>query len=201
MGIFYLSLSIGRDFLKILKNKKRGLMALSREKKEKLYKDLQDKLSKSKIAILVNYSGLKTPQIFDLKDNLEKHESSFQIIKNTLARKACENLQFNLNPDIFTGTLAIAYGFSDEVETTKILHQFSKSEEKPKILGAIYEKKWIDGQLVEKIAKIPDRKTLEAQLVGTIAAPISNLVYVLQGNLSGLISILSQVSKQKTVNS
>ncbi len=98
-------------------------MAITKQKKEELLTDLIDKLPKSKIVILVNYSGLKTEQIFNLKDNLEKQDSNFKIIKNTLAKKACKDLKIEIENDVFQGPIALVYGFSDEVSPIKTLYQ------------------------------------------------------------------------------
>jgi large subunit ribosomal protein L10 len=167
-------------------------MAITKQKKEELLSDILDKLPKSKIVILVNYSGLKTEQIFDLKDQLSAQDSNFKIIKNTLAKKACKDLKIEIDDELFQGPIALIYGFSDEVNPAKTLYQFNKLETKPEILGAIYENKFIEASTVEQLSKIPVRKILETKLVGSIFSPISGLVYTLKGNLYSLVSILSQ---------
>ena len=176
-------------------------MAVKKEAKAKLVENLADKLSKIKIAIFVNYSGLETEKLFDLREQLETKDAEFKVVKNTLAKRACEKANLKINPDFFKGPMALVFGFSDEVDPAKIVWKFYKTEEKPEILAAIYEKEFTEKDIVEKLAQIPERPQLEAQLVGQIKAPISGLVYAMKANLNGLVSILNQVSKQKTVNS
>ena len=176
-------------------------MAIRKEEKIKIVDNLIEKLAKIKIAILINYSGLNTEQLFNLREKLEEKESELKVIKNNLIQKALKSAKIEIDPDIIKGPIALIFSFSNELEPTKIVYQFSKIEEKPQILGGIYKNEFIDTEMIEKLAKIPERPVLEAQLVGSIAAPISKLVYSLKGNLYSLVSILSQVSQQKTVNS
>ena len=183
-----------------IKKVERSEIRPGRKEKAKLVKDLSEKLSKIKIAILVNYSGLEADKLFDLRDRLEQKEAEFRVVKNTLAKKACEKANIKIDPEFFKGPVAIIFGFSDEVEPAKIVYKFAKIEKKPEILGAIYENESIDKDTVEKLAKIPEKSVLEAQLVGQIQAPITGLVNVLRANLTGLTSILDQYKKQITVN-
>ncbi len=171
-----------------------------KKEKVKLVKNLSEKLSKIKIAILVNYSGLNTGQLSDLREKLEEKDAELKVIKNTLAKRACQKVDIKIEPDVFTGPVALISGFSDEVGPAKIVWKFARIEKKPEILGAIYENEFIEKDTVEKLAKIPERSVLEEQLVHQIQAPISGLVYVMKANLAGLVSILNQYQKQQTVN-
>lgn len=171
-------------------------MAITKQEKIKLVENLTEKLLKIKIAILINYSGLNTTQIIDLRDQLEEKNIQMKVIKNTLARRACKNNNVKIEPDILKGPVAIIFSDEDEVEPSKIISKFALLEKKPEILGAIYQNKFIDVEIIKKLAKIPEWPILVAQVVGGIKAPISGFVQVLKGNLSGLVSVLSQHSKQ-----
>ncbi len=171
-------------------------MTINKTEKVKLVESLTEKLSKIKIAILVNYSGLNTEQFSDLREKLEESNAELKVIKNTLAKRACEKANLKIDSEFFKGPIAMVFGFSNEVEPAKIVWKFARIEKKPEILGAIYEDEFIEKDVVEKLAKIPERSVLEAQLVGQIQAPISGLVYVMKANLSGLVSILNQYQKQ-----
>jgi len=90
----------------------------------------------------------------------------------------------------------VAFGYQDEVAPAKILNDFAKNNEHLKILGGILENKFIDKMSVISLAKLPSKQELLGQLVGTIAAPMSGMLNVLQGNLRGLVRVLSIINNQ-----
>ena len=146
-------------------------MALKKPEKITLINDLIDKFTSAKIIILINYSGLTCEQIINLRNQLEEKESNFKVIKNSLIKIACHQIKLEIDQDVFRGQLAMVFGFADEINPARIIYQFSKTEKKPRVIGAIYQNKYLESDLVAKLAKIPDRNTLETQLVGQISSP------------------------------
>jgi large subunit ribosomal protein L10 len=79
----------------------------------------------------------------------------------------------------------------DEVAPAKEITLFAKKNAAIEILGGILERKFIDDAMVRKLALLPSREQLHAQVVGTIAAPLSGLVNVFAGNMRGLVNVLN----------
>jgi len=77
------------------------------------------------------------------------------------------------------------------------LYQFSKTNQNIKILGGLLENKLIDAAQVLSLAQLPSKLELLARLTGSLAAPSRNFAGVLQGNLRGLVQVLSQIQKSK----
>ena len=112
------------------------------------------------------------------------------------------NLVFKkINPDFaqklaqLKTQIALVFGYEDEISSAKILHQFALENPNLKILGGYFEKKIREGDEIITLAQLPTRDELLANFVGTLSAPVSNFINVLDGNIKGLIFILSKIKK------
>lgn len=174
-------------------------MAKTREQKEQTVTDLTTAFKSSKLAVLTDYRGLNVPAISELRSNLREVGISYTVAKNTLVKIALAAAEKNVDDtSVFAGPVGIAFG-EDEVEAARIVYEFSKTNGALEILGAIDE----DGKVLSKeevmaLALLPSREQLLGQVVGTIAAPLSGLVRVLNGNVTGLVYALSAIAEKKT---
>ena len=92
---------------------------------------------------------------------------------------------------IISSVLAIAFAMDDEVTPAKGIALFAKKNEAIEILGGILERKFIDEEMVKKLAALPTKEQLIAKMVGTISAPISGMMNVFAGNIRGLVNVLN----------
>ncbi len=174
-------------------------MAKTREQKEQTVTELTTAFKASKLAVLTDYRGLDVPAISELRSNLREVGVSYTVAKNTLVKIALAAAEKNVDDtSVFAGPVGIAFG-ADEVEAARIVYEFAKTNDALEILGAIDE----DGKVLTKeevmaLAKLPSREQLLGQVVGTIAAPLSGFVRVLNGNVSGLVYALSAIAEKKT---
>ncbi len=170
-------------------------MALTKAQKEKILDDLRDKIAKQKAMILIGITGLKVKDISDLRKKLKATEGNLKVAKKTLIEKAFKESNLEFDRGEYKEELALAFGFKDEITPAKTVYQFGLANEKMKILGGFLEGKFKEAQEFVDLAQLPSREELLAKLVGSISAPISNLVYSLQYNLKGLIYILTLIKK------
>lgn len=166
-------------------------MPITKEQKQEIISDLTDKFSKIKGGVIVDPTGLKVDEIQEIRSGLNKKNISFKVIKKTLIRLAAKAANLNLPEEAYSGSLALAISVNDEMSPAKIIWENTKKHENLKILGGIFEKNYIKPLEVEKLALIPEREVLYAQLVGSISAPISGFVRVLKATPFGLINVLN----------
>ncbi len=174
-------------------------MAKTREQKELAVAQLTEAFSASKLAVLTDYRGLNVPEISGLRANLREAGIPFTVAKNTLVKIALADTDKKVeDTSVLAGPVAIAFG-PDEVEAARIVYEYAKTNPALEILGAIDEVgNVLTAEDVVALAKLPSREQLLAQVVGTIAAPLSGFVRVLNGNVSGLVYALQAVADKKS---
>jgi large subunit ribosomal protein L10 len=173
-------------------------MAKTRAQKEQDVQALADSFQNRKIAVLTDYRGLTVAAVTELRNNLREAGVSYKVAKNTLVKVALADTRLkDLDTSLFAGPMAIAFG-DDEAATAKAVYDFAKANPALEILGAIDEAGTIlSVEQVQALAKLPSREQLTAQVVGTIAAPLSGFVRVLNGNLTGLLYALNAIGESK----
>lgn len=166
-------------------------MAKTKEQKEKLLERLDDKISRMKSAVIVDYKGLKVKDTETLRNILREKGVEFNISKNSLTKIALKKSGIEFDESVFEKPVAIAFAMEDEVAPAKEITLFAKKNEAIEILGGILERKYIDEAMVKQLAALPSREELYGRVVGTIAAPLSGMVNVLAGNIRGLINVIN----------
>jgi large subunit ribosomal protein L10 len=170
-------------------------MAIKREKKKEIIKDIRDKLAEQKAVVFINFKGIKAEELFDLREKLKKDKCLLKVVKKTLLDIVLKEKNIEDAKKKFSQEVALIFGFEEEVMPAKIVHQFSLKNENIKILGGIFENKFADKEKILALALLPSRQELFAKVVGTINAPIKGLVNVLAGNIRGLVYILNSIKK------
>lgn len=166
---------------------------VKKEKKKEIISDLEKKIQKQKLIIFFDFTGIKTRELSQLRNELKETGNELKVVKKSLAQVAFSKAGFNVDFKKIKAQLAFVFGFKDEILPAKITWQFSEKNPSLKILGGIFEKNLISPERIVELAKLPTREELLAKLIGSIRAPISNFINVLQGNLRNLIFILSQI--------
>lgn len=126
--------------------------------------------------IFTDYRGLQVKEFQALRKQLKAKGGEIHVVKNTLFRQAAPEVVENLPEEYHNGTTAIAFLFENESECAKVLSDFATSSKKLVIKGGFISGKTCDAKAVEKISKLPSKEVLIAQVIGAIAAPISNLI-------------------------
>jgi large subunit ribosomal protein L10 len=175
-------------------------MAITRAAKEKAVDQLTGELGRIKLAVMTDYRGLSVPEIEELRATLRAEGMTYRVTKNTLLRLATKNnpALADIDAAAFTGPMALALGFDDEVAPARVIFQYAKKHQALEIVGAITS----DGQLldaaqVKALATLPTREQLLGQLVGTIAAPLTGFVGVMAGNVRSIINVLNALAEAK----
>lgn len=168
-------------------------MALTKEQKKKILEDLKEKIARQKAMIFVDFTGLKVKDLSNLRKKLKSADNELKVVKKTLLGSAFKERDFKIDIEKLKGEVAIIFGFKDGLSPAKTIYQFSQENPNLKILGGFFERKFREAEEIITLAQLPTREELLAKLAGTIFAPVSNLVKVLEGNIKGLLRVLTQV--------
>ena len=169
---------------------------VSTEKQEAVAQ-LAGKLSSAKSVFLADYSGLTVEAITLLRRNLRKSNVEFQVSKNTLARLAAQQVGYADLARHLEGPTALAYGMGDPAAPAKVITEFLKNNDKPKVKAIIFEGKYFEAKALEEIAKLPSREQLLARLLGSLNSPITGLANSLSGVMRKLAYVLNAVAESK----
>jgi len=175
-------------------------MAISRAAKEQAVDQLTGELGRIKLAVMTDYRGLTVREVEELRSTLRDQGITYRVAKNTLLRLATKNnpALAGIDPQSFTGPMALALGFDDEVAPARVIFQYAKQHEALEIVGAITgDGKVLSAAEVKALANLPTREQLIAQVVGTIAAPLTGFVSVMSGNLRSIVYVLNALQEQK----
>lgn len=172
-------------------------MAKTKDQKSQLLEKLDDKISRMKSAVIVDYKGLKVKETEELRNLLREKGVDFNVSKNSLTKIALKKNGIEFDESVFKKPVAVAFAMQDEVAPAKEITLFAKKNEAIEILGGILEKKYIDENMVKQLASLPSREELYGKVVGTIAAPLSGMVNVLAGNIRGLVNVLNGYKEKK----
>jgi len=170
---------------------------LNRDQKTDLVSALNDTFSKAKFAVVADYRGLKVTELEKLRKNLRQSDAQIQVAKNTLLRLAVKGTAYEGLADSFSGTTAVAVGFTEPVGPAKALAAFAKEFEKFSIRTASLEGSLLKPEDIEALSKLPSREELLAKLLGTMNAVPSGFVRVLAAVPQKLLYALSAVKDQK----
>lgn len=172
-------------------------MAVTAEKQATVA-EIKEKLENAKGVVLADYRGLNVADATKLRSALRAAGIEFRVLKNTMTRIAAQEAGIQGLDIYLEGPTAIAFGVNDLVAPAKILTQFAKENKNLVIKAGIVEGKVVDDEGVKALADLPPREVLIAKMLGSMQAPISGLVNVLQGNIRNLVYALEAVRNQKS---
>lgn len=168
-------------------------MALTKEKKESIIKDIESKIEKQKSIVFMDFAGVKVKDLSALRNSLKKAKNELRVAKKTLMGIAFKNKNVDVNAKEMAGEIGIVFGYEDEISGAKLVNQFIKTSPNAKIVGGYIDNKFYNSVDMTKIAELPGKEQLIGSLLGTLNAPTSNFVGVLGGNLRKLVFVLSQI--------
>jgi len=172
-------------------------MPLTRDQKQNIINDLESKIEKQKSIVFMDFTGVKVKELAKLRENLKENGSEMKVAKKSLMEIALKNKKIELDSKKLDGEVAMVFGYEDEIAPSKAVYQFSKENQKAKILGGFLENKFYEMADVIKLAELPSKTQLLGMLLGTLSAPATNLVGVMSGNMRKLVFALSQIKEKK----
>ncbi len=171
---------------------------MKRSEKEQIVSGIKERVEKAKSLFLADFTGITVEQINELRREFRKSDIGYEVVKNTLARKALEGIE---GYDKVLGHLekptAIAYGYGDPAAPAKIIKKFREKHNKLEVKICVVERQVFDAKDLDRLAKLPSRGELIAGILGSINAPIAGLAGAVGAVMRDLVNVIDAIEKKK----
>lgn len=144
------------------------------EQKAAEVSEVSEKLKASSCSIVTDYRGLNVAQVTELRKQLREAGVEFQVLKNTLVRRATANTELTELDAFLTGPTAIAFSKDDIIAPAKILTEFAKKNDKLEVKAGVVEGRVVDLNQIKALADLPSREGLLSMLLSVLQAPMRN---------------------------
>jgi large subunit ribosomal protein L10 len=169
-----------------------------RQEKERIVKELADRLKSSDTLLIADYRGLTMPEIDELRTKLLESGARFSVVKNTLTRLAAEEAGVKPLLELIDGPTAIAFidADGDPAAAAKILNDTARTNDVLVIRGGLLEGDAVSDAEIKRLATLPPADVVRAQFAGAVAAPLTTIVGLFTAPLRDLVNIIDARIKQ-----
>lgn len=173
-------------------------MALSKDKKAEIIKELAELFSSSKMTVVAKYRGLTVKEMQDLRSRANDNNTKIKVVKNRLVQQALKNNEAfkGTETDSLKDQLLYAFNAEDEVAPAQVLHTFSGKDNLLEFVGAIStDGKFLSQDEVKAMAVLPGKPQLIAGVINLLQSPMRNVVSGISGQLPSIIAGLEAKAK------
>jgi large subunit ribosomal protein L10 len=172
---------------------------VNRDQKAAVIDRVATEIEEAGAIFAVDYRGISVKQAVDLRAALREAEANFQVVKNTLTERAADKAGAEHLKPFLEGPTALTFVKGDVALAAKAVARFKRESGLLEWKGGEMDGNPLSPEELDALARLPAREQLHAQLVGTIASPLTTLVRGLAGLISGLGSQLQQIADQGLV--
>lgn len=162
-----------------------------RPEKVAMINEVQEAAAGALYMLLADFDGMSMLETMEFKKQLHDADAEMKVVKNRMISRIYGDI------GRITGPSAMIYGAGDVVEVAKVLRKFSTEIDKPAVKGGVLEGSVLSADDVVALAKLPGKQELQAKLVGTLAAPMTQVVGVMNQKVCSLLYVLNAVREKK----
>jgi len=171
---------------------------MKRTEKEQIITHMQEKISRAKGLFFTDFQGITVEQMTELRREFRKSGIDYKVVKNTLVRKALENITgYDSVSAKLVGPTGIAFSYEDPIAPAKIIRKFQEKNSKLSCKVCVIEKQVFDGSKLADIAKMPTRPEIVAAILGSLQAPVSGIVGSINAVMRDLVGVIDAIEKKK----
>jgi len=171
---------------------------MKREEKQQVVAEVTEVARKATGLFFTDFAGLTVEQITELRREFRKAGVQYRVAKNTLIRKALENVGgYDAVLDRLTGPTGVAFAFDDPAAPAKIIQKFREKNEKFSLKVCVIERQVFEGSQLAELAKMPTRKEIIATLVATMQAPLAAVGGLINSLLADTVSVIGEVERKR----
>lgn len=164
--------------------------------KEQILSDTQKGIEGVRALYLADFSGMSVRSLSLLRAQCREQKVQFRVIKNTLLKRAFNAHGITLLDDYLVGPTGLVFSPDSDVAPAKILFDFAKLYEKPRIKAAVVDGRLYDDKAIAVLAALPSREVLLGQVLATIIAPLTQLLAVIEATVA-LPAVMADVLERE----
>jgi large subunit ribosomal protein L10 len=171
---------------------------MKRSEKEAIIAEVVEKAARAVAMYFADFSKLTVAEETELRREFRKSGVEYNVVKNTLARKALQQLTgYDHVYDKLVGPTGIAFSYDDPSAPAKIIKKYSEKLGKFKLKAAVIEKQVYDATKLNELANMPSRKDMISAILGSLQAPASGIVGAINAVARDLVYVLDAIEKKK----
>jgi large subunit ribosomal protein L10 len=166
--------------------------------KEAVLQDTRQRIAEVRGLYLADFSGMTVLSLSLLRKRCREQGVQFRVIKNTLIKRAFHERGIRELDEHLVGPTGLVFSPMNEMAPAKILSDFAKEFEKPKVKAAVVDGRFYDTKAITRLAALPSREVLLSQLLGTFVAPMSNFLGVVNALLATPANMADALAREKS---
>ena len=174
---------------------------MSKTERQATVESLSELLKGSPNVFVTDFSGLNVLRMTELRRRLRGAGIDYVVVKNTLAQRAFAANGVHALDEHLAGPTGLVLSGTDAMAGAKVLTAFAREFEKPAIKIGLVDGRPVTPDQVKRLADLPPREVLLAQLAGYIQAPMAQFAGVMNGLLSQMIGALEALRAQRSAAS
>ena len=174
------------------------MVRASHGEKAETVAQVHKKFATAKMAIVTEYRGLSVAQMTRLRRVIRDASGEYQVIKNTLVRRALKDTAYDSLDRLLDGPNGWVFAYDDPVILSKALVKFVDDNDKLAIKGGVFEGQFMEPAKVKVLAQMPSKPELQAKLLALIQAPATQLVRLVQEPGARVVRLLETLRKGKS---
>jgi len=168
---------------------------MKRSEKQELVNELSQKIKGAQALYYTDFTGLNVKRMTDLRRRLRKAGVEYVVIKNTLALRAVN--ESGLVGERLRGPTGVVIG-TDPVAAAKVLTDFAReNDQKPGIKGGMFDGRSIDTDQVKRLATMPSREQMLAELGAGLMSPLAAFAGALNGMMYQMVGALEALRQKR----
>lgn len=174
-------------------------MALTKDKKQAVVKEVGDLLTSSKITVIAKYQGTPVKAMQALRRSGRDNGTTLKVVKNRLVIQALKTTDGLKGVDTanLKGMLLYAFNADDEVAPAQTIADFAKIQPTLEFIGAITaDGKMLNSDEVKALSTLPSKNELIAQVMATLSSPLGDVISGISGSLHGLLDSIGSKASQ-----
>jgi large subunit ribosomal protein L10 len=172
-------------------------MKMTRDKKDAVVRELATRLERAEGLYLTDFTGIAVKPMTELRRKLRSAGFEYVVVKNTLALRALKEASVAGLDELIRGPTGFVFAGGDTLAAAKILSQFQKEHELLAVKAGVVEGRTISGAEVRRLATLPSRDELLAQLGGALQGPLQGFAGAVSGLLYQFVGAVEALRAQR----